>query len=154
VVEVLKQPQYRPVPVDEQVMAIHAVTSGFMDDVPPPDIKRFQTELVQYVQTRHPDIGEHIRNEGTLPDEVAERLAAAVKEFKRTFRPSEEGAGSAAALGEGTKRDELREDIGWDRMSSEGDEEDEAADGSPPRTEEEFEAEAGPVGDTDAPPVP
>jgi F-type H+/Na+-transporting ATPase subunit alpha len=154
VVEVLKQPQYEPVPVDEQVMAISAVTSGFMDDVPPPDIKRFQTEMVQYVQTRHPDIGEHIRNEGTLPDEVAERLAAAVKEFKQTFRPSEEGAGSAAALGQGTKRDELREDIGWDRMSSEGDEEDEAAGGSAPRTEEEFEAEAGPVGDTEAPPVP
>jgi F-type H+/Na+-transporting ATPase subunit alpha len=154
VVEVLKQPQYRPVPVDEQVMAIHAVTSGFMDDIPPPDIKRFQTEMIQYVQTRHPDIGEHIRNEGTLPDEVAERLAGAVEEFKRTFRPSEEGTGSAAALGQGTKRDELREDIGWDRMSSEADEEDEAADESPPRTEEEFEAEAGPVADTDAPPVP
>ena len=53
VVEVLKQPQFRPVPVEEQVLAIFAVTNGLMDSVPVRDIRRFETEMREYVRTRH-----------------------------------------------------------------------------------------------------
>jgi F-type H+/Na+-transporting ATPase subunit alpha len=122
VVEILKQPQYAPVAVEDQVLSIFAVTGGHLDDIPVGDVKRFQAEFLQYMSTRHPEIGEHVRAEGTLPDEVAEKLTKAVEDFKGSFAPSDGGPASGAGLGPTTPRDELKEDVGWDRMSSEGDE--------------------------------
>ncbi len=75
VVEILKQPQYQPVPVEEQVLAIYAVTNGLMDSVPVPDIQRFELELRDYMRSRHPEMLEHIRDTGELPDEEAFRTA-------------------------------------------------------------------------------
>jgi F-type H+/Na+-transporting ATPase subunit alpha len=154
VAEILKQPQYRPVAVENQVISIFAVTGGHLDEIPVADVKRFQSELLEYAATRHADVGDHIRTEGTIPDELAEKLTSAILEFKKSFRPSDAGPGSEAGLGKTTAPDEVKPDVGWDRMSSAEDEEGEDERERPPTTEEEFEAEAGPVGDTDAPPVP
>jgi F-type H+-transporting ATPase subunit alpha len=118
VVEVLKQPQYEPMSVERQVISVYAVTGGHLDDVPVDDCKRFEAELLDYVATRHPEIGEHIREKGDLPEEIETKLKEAILAFKEIFAPSEGSAGSAAALGAPTPPDQVKPDVGWDRMSS------------------------------------
>jgi F-type H+-transporting ATPase subunit alpha len=125
VVEILKQPRFEPMPVERQVMSIFAVTSGALDRVPVPDAKRFEAEFLQVMDTRHPDVGEHLRTDGTLTEEIEGKLRSALEDFNQVFVPTEEPAGSAAAAGRGTPRDLVREDVGWDRMSSADEEEDE-----------------------------
>ncbi|MBI2237508.1 MAG: F0F1 ATP synthase subunit alpha, partial [Actinobacteria bacterium] len=149
VVEILKQPQYRPMPVEQQVMSIYAVTGGHLDDVPVEDAKRFETEFLEYVATRHPDVGENIRTKGYLPEGVEGTLRSALEDFKETFVPTGGGPGSAAALGETTPPNEVRPDVGWDRMSSVEEERP-----HPPTREEmreDYERRAGPAGQAGAP---
>ncbi len=124
VVEILKQPQYRPVPVEQQVISIYAGTGGSLDDLPVEDAKRFVEELGQFLETRHPDIGREIRETGQLGDELEARLAAAIEEFKPSFVPSMAAPGTGAALGKTTPPDEVKPDVGWDRMSSVDEDED------------------------------
>jgi F-type H+-transporting ATPase subunit alpha len=83
VVEVLKQPQYRPMPVEEQVISIFAVTDGHMDDVPVERIRAFEAGLLDHVRTRHGRFLDHIRDTGTLPD--TGDLVDAIVEFKSGF---------------------------------------------------------------------
>jgi F-type H+-transporting ATPase subunit alpha len=83
VVEVLKQPQYRPVSVAEQVVSIYAVTNGHMDRVPVERISEFELALADYLRTRHPALIEHIATQGTLPDKAA--LDAAIGECLDRF---------------------------------------------------------------------
>jgi F-type H+-transporting ATPase subunit alpha len=92
-VELLKQPQYSPVPVEEQVIAIFAGTGlpdkgikGFIDDLPVSEVHRFEAELIQFMRARHPEIGQHIRERGDLSDEIVRALASAMDEFKQTFQ--------------------------------------------------------------------
>ncbi len=127
VVEILKQPQFRPMPVEQQVISIYAVTGGYLDPFPVEDAKRFESEFLQYMDTRHSEVGEHIRTQGTLTEEIEETIKGALSEFTKTFQPSDTGPGTTAGTVGGTARDEVRPDIGWDRMSSEDDEEPEAA---------------------------
>ncbi len=87
VVEVLKQPQYSPVSVEEQVVAVYAVTNGFMDDIPIVEVKRFERELREFFRTRHSAMLEGIDESGALPDEEALRDAIGV--FKETFAVEE-----------------------------------------------------------------
>jgi len=117
-VEVLKQPLHQPIPVEQQVIEIYVATAGFLDDLPVADAKRFAKEFVEYVTTRHPKVSEHIAKERTLPEEIESLLREAVTEFKATFRPSEDAAGSAAGAGKGTPRDEVKPDVGWAHVSS------------------------------------
>ena len=84
VVEVLKQPQYQPVPVEDQVISIYAVTQGFMDDVPVDQIRRFEKELIERVHARNPDVVEHLRSKGTL-DGVEDKLRQGIADFKAGF---------------------------------------------------------------------
>src|SRR6266545_4180050 len=62
---------------------------GFVDHIPVSDVRRFERELLDFMEANYPEIGQHIRNEGTLPDEVEEKLREAVTEFARRFRSSE-----------------------------------------------------------------
>ncbi|MFQ5967286.1 MAG: F0F1 ATP synthase subunit alpha [Acidimicrobiia bacterium] len=84
VVEVLKQPLFVPVPVEEQVLAIYAVTNGFMDEVPVRQIKRFEEEMRDYFQARHRDVLEGISSSGELPE--TEELDEALSQFGSTFQ--------------------------------------------------------------------
>src|ERR671931_915404 len=88
-VELLKQGQYQPMPVEQQVMAIWAGGNGYLDDIPVEDVRRFERELLEFLDADHPDVGEHIRNEGTLPDEVEAKLKEAVEQFRGRFRTSD-----------------------------------------------------------------
>jgi F-type H+/Na+-transporting ATPase subunit alpha len=89
VVEVLKQPQYQPMGVAQQVMSIFMVTNGFVDDAPVGDVRRFESEFLTFVESRHPEIGQRIGETGQLPDDLAEALRAAIAEFRQTFQTSE-----------------------------------------------------------------
>jgi F-type H+-transporting ATPase subunit alpha len=142
VVEILKQLQYRPMATERQVMSIYAVTNGYLDDIPTEDAGRFEEELLEYVETRHGDIGKHIVENGDLPEEVEEKLRSAIEEFKKQFQPSEVGPGTTAPTG-GGPIDKLKEDVGWERVGEQAPDED---------SEEAIEEKAGPVGDTDAQP--
>jgi len=81
--ELLKQPQNAPVPVQEQVLVIFAGSNGWVDDVPVSEVRRFETELLAFLRSSHPELLTHIRDEGTLPEEAA--LRSAFEEFKQTF---------------------------------------------------------------------
>jgi F-type H+/Na+-transporting ATPase subunit alpha len=88
-VELLKQDQYEPLPVERQVVSIWSGSNGFLDGVPVPDVRRFERELLDFMESSHPEILEHIRDKGTLPDDVEAQLREAVTEFSRRFRTSE-----------------------------------------------------------------
>jgi F-type H+-transporting ATPase subunit alpha len=151
VVEVLKQPQYQPMSVADQIISIYAVTNGYLDDVPIEDARRFEEELLRYMEARHGDVAGHLADKGDLPDEVEAKLKDAIDGFKQQFQPSEEAGPTTAGPGGGPV-DQRREDVGWERIGEPEPGEDEVEPERPPMTEEEFEEEAGPVGDTDAPP--
>jgi F-type H+-transporting ATPase subunit alpha len=129
VVEVLKQPQYRPQPVERQVVAIWTVTGGHLDAFPVEDAKRFVEEFQEALEARHLEVFETIRSSGKLEDATLETLGNAIEEFKATFMATGEEGGSESALGRTTPKDEVRADVGWDRMSS-ADDEDETEDGA------------------------
>jgi F-type H+/Na+-transporting ATPase subunit alpha len=84
-VEILKQRQYSPYSMDEQVLSIWAATSGYVDDLPVDQVQRFEHELLENVSSRHPEIGEAIRSTGKLEDETIEKLKSAVEDFKSVF---------------------------------------------------------------------
>jgi F-type H+-transporting ATPase subunit alpha len=151
VVEILKQPQYDPMPVDKQIISIYAVTNGYLDDISVEDGKRFEAELLRYMDSRHPDIGRHFTDQGDLPEELEAKLKDAIDDFKRQFQPSEEAVPTTAGAAGGPV-DQRREDVGWDRVGEPEPGEDEVEPEREPMTEEEYEEEAGPVGDTDAQP--
>ncbi|HEX9705459.1 MAG TPA: F0F1 ATP synthase subunit alpha, partial [Gemmatimonadales bacterium] len=82
VVEVLKQPQYQPMPVEQQVIVIFAVTNGLLDDVDVPEIKAWERGLLEFMAAQHPQIGEEIRTRKALSDELSARLRQALEEYK------------------------------------------------------------------------
>jgi F-type H+-transporting ATPase subunit alpha len=123
VVEILKQPQYHPVPVERQVVSIFVATGGHLDGYPVEDASRFVEEFADFLEVRHGDVLRAIRDTGDLSDETDAALNAAVEEFRGTFAPTTEGEGSDAAAGPGTPRDAVKPDVGWDRMSSADDDE-------------------------------
>jgi hypothetical protein len=122
VVEVLKQPQYQPLPVEREVVLIWAATGGYIDHFPVADAKRFVEGFVEHLDART-DVLRQIRDTGELSDETEATLQEQVAAFAETFQPAAAPAGSEAGRGAGTPPDEVRPDIGWDRMSSADEEE-------------------------------
>jgi F-type H+-transporting ATPase subunit alpha len=82
--ELLKQPQYQPVPLAEQVAVIWAGTNGLLDDVPVSEVGRFETELRRFLLASHPDLMRTIEQEKALSDESTAALRAAIEAFKKT----------------------------------------------------------------------
>ncbi len=80
--EILKQPQYRPMPIENQVLAIWAASNGFTDDVPVEDVRAFEAELLKFVENSHPGLLQNIREKKTLTDEIKSDLQQALKDFK------------------------------------------------------------------------
>jgi F-type H+/Na+-transporting ATPase subunit alpha len=140
VVEILKQPQYRPVPVERQVVAIWIATGGYLDAHPVEDAKRFVDEAIEHVALRT-KVLDSLRDAGELSDESEAELKKAVEEFRQVFVPTDAGPGSEAAAGTGSPRDALRDDVGWDRLSSE--EKVEQAEEQTRQTREDAEPDAG-----------
>src|SRR5687768_17780048 len=84
-VEVLKQPQYQPVPVEKQVAIIYAVTNGYLDDVKVPHIRQWERDFLSFLEAQHPAVLADIRTKKTLDDELTGRLKAAIAAFKPIF---------------------------------------------------------------------
>jgi F-type H+-transporting ATPase subunit alpha len=83
--EILKQGQYSPVPVEKQILAIYAGTSGVLDDLPIEQCRQFERELNKFVENAHPGILQEIREKKALDDNLKDEMAAALKEFKERF---------------------------------------------------------------------
>ena len=90
--EVLKQPQYQPVPVEKQVMIIYAATVGYLDDVPEDQVNAWESDFYRYMDANHPEIGDEIIEKSVnardkMSDDLLRRLNAAIEEFKKTAAP-------------------------------------------------------------------
>jgi len=82
VVEVLKQPQYQPMRVDQQVIVIFAVTNGLIDDVDVPKIKEWEKGLLEFIAAQHSAIVDEIKTKKALSDDLSGRLKKAIEEYK------------------------------------------------------------------------
>ncbi|HET9968975.1 MAG TPA: F0F1 ATP synthase subunit alpha, partial [Streptosporangiaceae bacterium] len=87
-VELLKQPQYAPFPVEEQVVSIWAGGNGYLDDVPVDDVSRFETDFLDYLRRSHAGILETIRESLQLSEDTIAALKDAIDEFRRGFETS------------------------------------------------------------------
>jgi F-type H+-transporting ATPase subunit alpha len=83
--EILKQGQYEPMPVEEQVLVIFAATKGYIDDVPLDRMKVFEQELLRFMRTVKAQLTEKIRTEKALSDELMKEIGDAINEFKQGF---------------------------------------------------------------------
>ena len=84
-VELLKQPQFQPMPVEREVASIFCGTNGYLDDVPESEVARFESEFLQYLDRNHVELLSEIAETGMLGDELLENLHAAVKTFKENW---------------------------------------------------------------------
>jgi len=84
-VEILKQPQYEPLPVERQVAILYAGVNGYLDQVAVADLRGFAAELYAFIETRHPDVFSGIAEKKQLDDQLKAALDATVKEFAATF---------------------------------------------------------------------
>ena len=84
--EILKQPQYQPMPVEKQVIIIYAATKKYLMDIPTEDVLRFEQELFEYIDTKYPEIPESIRTTKVLEEDMEKQLIKAIEECKKSFR--------------------------------------------------------------------
>ena len=84
--EILKQPQYQPMPVEKQVIIIYAAIKKYLMDIPVADILRFQNELFDYIDTRYPEIPGSIAATKVMDEETEQKLVKAIEECKASFR--------------------------------------------------------------------
>lgn len=85
ITEILKQPQYQPVPIEKQVVTIWAVTNGYADDVAVNNINKFEEKYLDFIENKYPKILKTITEEKKLSDETIEKLKKATEEFKLKF---------------------------------------------------------------------
>ena len=84
-VEILKQPQYQPMPVEQQVMVIYAVTNGFLDQIAVPQIKEWERSFLEFGDKQFPQVAQKIRSEKVLSKETEADLKRAIEEFNKQF---------------------------------------------------------------------
>ena len=96
-VEILKQGQYEPMPVEEQVMAIYAATQGFLDDLDVSQIRAWEVGFLEYMRAQEDDICDAIRDERQISEETEAALRKAIEFYSQTF--SDEGTSAAEAAG-------------------------------------------------------
>lgn len=83
--EMLKQPQYKPMPVEKQVVIIYAATKRYLIDIPVDRVLEFESGLFEHISIKYPEIFETIKTEKKITDELEEKLIEAITEFKKTF---------------------------------------------------------------------
>jgi F-type H+-transporting ATPase subunit alpha len=84
-VEVLKQPQFQPQPVEKQVLIMYAATVGYIDQIPIDAVRRYETDLFDLVEAKHPEVLKTLREKRELTDDVKRQLNAVLDEFKERF---------------------------------------------------------------------
>lgn len=86
-VELLKQDQFVPISMQEQVMVLFAGTQGYLDDVPVESVSRFEGEFLRYVRDQKADLSKELASKKAIDDEIKPKLVAAVEDFKKGFQP-------------------------------------------------------------------
>lgn len=92
-VELLKQPQSSPMPVEEQVVVVWAGTGGYIDDVAVEDVRRFERDFLEHLRSSQSGLLAAIRDSGKLEDDTRAGLDKAIKAFKQQFSPGTPHAG-------------------------------------------------------------
>ena len=83
--EVLKQPQYQPLPVENQVMIIYAAINNYLEDVGVENVKRYEKEFLEYMTSTYPEVGRSIKEEGKIVEATEETLKSAIEKFNEKF---------------------------------------------------------------------
>jgi F-type H+-transporting ATPase subunit alpha len=96
-VEILKQGQYEPMPVEQQVMILYAVANGFIDDVPVNTLRDWEKGFHEFMAAEFPQVGERIRTEKALSKETETELRRGIEQFKKIFAAAQDEALLAAA---------------------------------------------------------
>jgi F-type H+-transporting ATPase subunit alpha len=96
--EILKQPQYQPMDVALQVLVIWSATNGYIDDVPVENVRRFESELLRFVENSHPGVLQSIREKKSLTDDIKSDLAQVLSDFKDRWSEETAVAGSAVTV--------------------------------------------------------
>ncbi len=84
-VEILKQPQYKPLPVEKQVLIVYAANNGFVDQYPVTAVRRYEAELISFIEGKHAELLKEIREKKAIDAELDGRIKAALEEFKGQF---------------------------------------------------------------------
>lgn len=84
--EMLKQPQYSPMPVEHQILIIFAATQKYLLDIPTADVLRFQNALIELVETKYSEVTQSIRDTKALSDEMKDKLVQAIEECKKNYK--------------------------------------------------------------------
>jgi len=109
IVEVLKQPENEPMPVEEQIAIIYAVVNGHLDDIPVDNIERFEKEFLSYCRSSYNELLNALVDEGKLTEEIEENLKQVIAEFKETFSIQEESLVSDSDLAEAAEKEAAEE---------------------------------------------
>src|SRR6476660_8718853 len=83
--EVIKQPQYQPLPVEKQVAILYAATTGRLDDIPTPRVKEFETQFYRFLETEHANVLDELGKSKNLSDDIAKALDEAIITFRQSF---------------------------------------------------------------------
>ena len=86
-VELLKQAQYKPMSVSDQVISLYAATRGFIDDVPVPQVRQWESDFLQFMHDRKGQLVSQLEQSGDLTSEIESGIRAAIEEFKKGYRP-------------------------------------------------------------------
>jgi F-type H+-transporting ATPase subunit alpha len=84
-VEILKQPQYKPMSVEDQILTIYAATNGYVDDYPIEALGKYEKELHSFFEAKHSEILNELRERKTLDDDLKKKINSALDEFKKEF---------------------------------------------------------------------
>ncbi|MDT4973209.1 MAG: F-type H+/Na+-transporting ATPase subunit alpha, partial [Pseudonocardiales bacterium] len=110
-VELLKQPAASPYPVGREIVSIWAGTTGKMDDIPVGDIRRFESELLDYIEHSSPELFDTLANAKALEDSMVADLENVVEKFKKQFQPSDTSSpGPSATSGDAGKDTKAKDD--------------------------------------------
>ena len=85
-VEILKQPQYKPLPLEQEVPIIYAANTGALDDIPVESVRRFEAEFQTFLADRYPEVPETIARDKTLAEGTVDALKKAIVDFKAQFK--------------------------------------------------------------------
>ncbi len=86
-VELLKQAQYKPMSVTDQVLSLFAATRGYLDDVAVPAVRQWEADFLQFIQDRKADLHKQLADAGDITEEIEKGIRAAIDEFKRGYKP-------------------------------------------------------------------
>ena len=82
-VELLKQGQYKPIPVGDQVLSIYAGVNGFLDDIAVDQVRQFEEDLLRYIAQHHPDLKKEVTTIGKIDEKLGARLKEVITAFKQ-----------------------------------------------------------------------